>query len=569
MTELDIQPIYNLAELCYQHGVRHVIISPGSRSAPLTLAFTRHPEMIVRVIPDERSAAFIAVGMSQTLKDPVVLICTSGSAVYNYAPAVSEAYFSRTPLLIFSADRPPEWWGQQDGQTIFQDEIFGKHVVYSKSLPVDLDHKDAQWQMFRQATEAIHVARTESRPVHLNFPFREPFYPASKDPAYFESPFNIIQQVKGPPALPSHELSLLAEEWMLSKNKLILGGQQHPENRLLRKLNEVSVKWKLPVSGDIIANLHSLEHHIHGTDMHLRMEGSEDLKPDLLITFGQSILSKNIKKFFRNHPPRVHWHIEPQQELIDTFQSMSRHIQVMPADFFQFLSTLPVNNDFTMQTQANYLQLWKREENAFEKNLNELFESDIPLGEFQMVREALQVLPDNTNLHLANSLAVRYANLCGLQDKDGVVVYSNRGACGIDGCNSTAVGAALADPERINLLVTGDMAFFYDRNAFWHNYSLPNLRILVLNNHGGGIFRMIPGPSSQPELEPFFETTQKLTAEALAAEYGFDYIRCNKKTKMNNLLQDFFLPDKRVKIMEIETLSSDNQDIMRIFKEKF
>jgi 2-succinyl-5-enolpyruvyl-6-hydroxy-3-cyclohexene-1-carboxylate synthase len=248
---------------------------------------------------------------------------------------------------------------------------------------------------------------------------------------------------------------------------------------------------------------------------------------------------------------------------------MTRHIQMLPADLFQFLSTLPVNDDFSMQTQANYLQLWRREENALMKNLEDLFESDIPLGEFQMVYSALKEMPDEANLHLANSLAVRYANLCGIQDKDNVEVYSNRGACGIDGCNSTAVGVSLTDPDRINLLITGDMAFFYDRNAFWHNYSMPNLRIIVLNNHGGGIFRMIQGPSGLPELEPFFETKQNLSAEGLATEFGFDYIRCDKKTKIINLLQDFYLPDKRVKIMEIETLSSDNQDIMTSFKSKF
>jgi 2-succinyl-5-enolpyruvyl-6-hydroxy-3-cyclohexene-1-carboxylate synthase len=240
-----------------------------------------------------------------------------------------------------------------------------------------------------------------------------------------------------------------------------------------------------------------------------------------------------------------------------------------PAEFFSFLSGLPIHDDFTMQTQANYLQLWKHEQHVFKTHINDLFEKELPFGEFEIVKCVLEEIPHHINIHLANSLAVRYANLAGIHDKDDIQVYSNRGACGIDGCSSTAVGVALAQPERMNLLVTGDMAFFYDRNAFWHNYSIPNLRILMLNNHGGGIFRMIPGPSGLPELEPFFETRQKLTAEHLAKEFGFDFIRCNKKSQLNNLLQDFFLPDKRVKIMEIETLSADNQSIMRQFKELF
>ena len=173
-----LQPIWNIAHICYKHGIENVIISPGSRSAPLTLAFARHENLNCKVVADERSAAFVALGIAQQTGKPVVLICTSGSAAYNYAPAIAEAYFQQIPLLVLTADRPPEWIDQLDGQTIRQNNIYGKHVKESYTLPVDLSHKDAIWHVGRIVSEAINLSKTYPfAPVHINAPFREPFYP--------------------------------------------------------------------------------------------------------------------------------------------------------------------------------------------------------------------------------------------------------------------------------------------------------------------------------------------------------------------------------------------------------
>lgn len=177
---MSLQPVYDIAEICAKKGITHAVISPGSRSAALTLAFVRHPSIKTFIIPDERSAGFIALGMAQQLRKPVVTICTSGTAVYNLGPAIAEAFFQQVPLVVLTADRPPEWVAQQDGQTIFQRNIFGAHVKQSYELPVSRQHPDEAWHVNRIINEAVNLSLDlPPGPVHINAPFREPFYPAS------------------------------------------------------------------------------------------------------------------------------------------------------------------------------------------------------------------------------------------------------------------------------------------------------------------------------------------------------------------------------------------------------
>ena len=177
---MRLQPIFNLIEICAKHGLKRAIISPGSRNAPLTMALARNPKIQCRSISDERSAAFIAIGITQQIKKPTILCCTSGSASLNYAPAVAEAFFQQIPLIILTADRPPEWIDQFDGQTIRQNGIYGEHVKNSYSIPVDLTNEAAQVHASRIMNEAINTSMEFPQgPVHINVPFREPFYPAS------------------------------------------------------------------------------------------------------------------------------------------------------------------------------------------------------------------------------------------------------------------------------------------------------------------------------------------------------------------------------------------------------
>lgn len=564
------QPIYDVAALCALRGIHYAVLCPGSRCAPLTLAFTRHPDMRVRTFSDERSAGFVALGLAQETRTPSVLVCTSGSAAYNFAPAVAEAFFSETPVLVFTADRPPEWIAQHDGQTIFQTGLFGKHVKKSFDLPADYGHPDSVWAINRIVNEAITLSLQEpAGPVHINMPFREPLYPGPEDTTAFSPEVRVIENHSPDFVLTQEDQALLARKFFSFSNVLVVAGQQESDPPTLNAVNQFQARHKVPVAGDIISNLHPLENVVRLSDTFLGQAGDEvkkRLKPDLLITYGKSVISKNLKLFLRRFKPLEHWHIQPGGIAADTFQTLTSQFQVSPAAFFGYLSSLERGATFENQKQENFFKLWEVEERRARRALEEFFPQP-DLGELEFVREVLSALPEGANLHLANSMSVRYANLLGLPHQSNVAVYANRGTSGIDGSTSTAVGHALEN-SKPNILITGDLAFFYDRNAFWHNYPLPNLRIVLLNNHGGIIFGMIDGPGDLPEAREYFVTRQDLNAKKLCEEFDFDHLKLDHRRKLKNLLKDFFEFDGRTKVLELESDLNLNKDIFTNLKQK-
>ncbi len=566
---MNYPQIFNIPEICAQLGVVQAIISPGSRNAPLTIAFARNEVIDCKVIPDERSAAFIALGMAQQTNKPVVLICTSGSAALNYSPAVAEAYFQQIPLLIFTADRPPEWIDQLDGQTIRQENIYGKHVKNSYNMPVDSINEDASWYGQRMISEAVNLSnKFPCGPVHVNFPFREPLYPNTENEVKTE--IKVITQTSFFPLLDAQTKEELTTLWKSHSRKLIIYGQDIPKKEELDLLEQLTKEQKIPIVGDIISNIQSSTDVILHSDVFLGSAKKglhESLQPDLLITFGKSMLSKNLKLMLRKYKPKAHWHIQQAGQVADTYQSLTKVIRTTPQKFLEEITQVDNDDNFDDQKQENYFHIWQIEERKVKRLLSNFFPQE-PLGEFELVKEVLDYLPKNCNLHLANSMSVRYANFIGLEDIKQINVYANRGTSGIDGCNSTTVGACLAN-DKLNVLITGDLAFLYDRNAFWHNYPMPNLRIVVLNNHAGGIFRIIKGPDTLPELKTYFETEQKLTAAKVAEEFGMDYLLCNKRSKLKNFLNQFFELDGKPKILEMESDSKENKRILEDFKAAF
>ncbi|WKN44686.1 2-succinyl-5-enolpyruvyl-6-hydroxy-3-cyclohexene-1-carboxylic-acid synthase [Tunicatimonas pelagia] len=556
------------AQICAELGVRQAIISPGSRNAPLTIAFVRHPTIETYTVSDERSAAFIGLGMARQTHNPVALICTSGSAAYNYAPAVAEAYFQQIPLLILTADRPPEWIDQLDGQTIRQRNIYGKHVKASYELPVGQAEAD-QWYAHRQVSEAINqTQRYPPGPVHVNIPIREPFYPEEGKEISFDDSVKVIQYHEGDMQLSLALQQQLQAEWQQYERKLIVVGQGNLDQNVCRQIAEYSEYQQVPVVADIISNFHLADSTVRHPDVFLGKNASGSLQPDLLLTFGLSVISKNLKLFLRKHRPQAHWHIQPSGVTADTFQSLTKVIYTRSTTFFQ------IAKDWLGKSPSDYYQAWQEQEEQATQKVTTFFESDeTKASEFYAVVTVLKNLPQPSSLHLANSMAVRYANLISLpNDYTDVEVIANRGTSGIDGSSSTAVGAALASPNRLHILITGDLAFFYDRNAFWHNYLVPNLRIIVLNNHGGGIFRMIDGPSRQPELEEYFVTQQKLEAKNTASDFGLEYHRLDinqneAHLELEQLLPGFFTDHRQhAKLLEIVSDSQTNTDIFRQFK---
>ncbi|MCU0450501.1 MAG: 2-succinyl-5-enolpyruvyl-6-hydroxy-3-cyclohexene-1-carboxylic-acid synthase [Bernardetiaceae bacterium] len=551
-----LQAVFDLAERCARHGLRWVVLSPGSRSAPLTLAFARHPAIGTLVVPDERSAAFIALGLAQQTGQPVALVCTSGSAGLNYAPAVAEAYFQQVPLLVFTADRPPEWVDQADGQTIRQQELFGRHVKASYHLPVDLSHPDAQWHLGRNLSEAYNLACAyPSGPVHLNAPFREPFYPAADQPLTYSSHLKIIEETSAQPALADIVWEQLVKSYTQANKVLLVVGQNRRDPRLLAALESLG----LPVLADSIANLHGLGplavHHDFTLAQATRRQA---LGPaDLLISLGQSVLSKSLKTYLRQHPPREHWHVQPAGAVADTFQSLTRVVRAQPVAFLQALAQCgPARPAWATELMQAGRQMAARLPGFFAA----LAAANEPLAELEVVHWLLTHLPARPlNLHVANSMPVRYVNALGLGTRHAQVeVFANRGTSGIDGSVSTAVGHALADPHRLNVLLAGDLAFMYDRNGLWHNYLPANLRIVVLNNHGGGIFRLIDGPKNLPELDEYFVTRQQARAEATARDLGLAYWAATHRDELMAVSPAFWAAPQAA-LLEVETQHQVNE----------
>ena len=611
---MNMQAIYNIAEICARHGITDVVLSPGSRSAPLTLAFARHPAFQgrLRVVPDERAAAFIGLGIAQATRTPVVLVCTSGSAGLNYAPAVAEAFFQQIPLVVLTADRPPEWIDQLDGQTIRQQNLYGRHAKGAFEFPVDTTHPDAKWHAERMVNEAINLAQAyPPGPVQVNVPLREPFYPKKDEAARYEKDVKIILDSNYffPTDIP---LPGALQDAKAAGRVLIVAGQHPADADLEAALRALATEHGMPVVADVIANV-SGEHGLYGEildgtaaenpthdfalhrhDVYLAglpAEQKAALRPDLLITFGQSLISKSLKLFLREAAPKQHWHVQASGPASDTFRRNTEIIRLDPATFFQALAAAklppadvpqpvgyaipyderaPTSGNLSSQTHwissvppggwpAGLGQVWHQADRAAARFLTNFFaEPASAFNEFSAFRLAMLALPVYSALHLANSMAVRYANILGIPPGRQVEVFANRGTSGIDGCNSTAVGAALAQPDRPVVLFTGDVAFFYDRNAFWHNYPTPNLRVVLFNNHGGGIFRLIDGPRQQPELEEFFETRQLLTAENTARDFGLRYFPVSSFAELEAALPVFFAAQGGAALLEIFTDSKTN-----------
>lgn len=550
-----IQPILDLVAICAKKGIDHAILSPGSRCAPLTLAFARHPDIHARTISDERSAAFIALGMAQQLNQPVVLVCTSGSAALNYYPAIAEAFFQHVPLLILTADRPSEWIDQWDGQTIFQPEVYGKHVKKSFQFPDSFSNEEQVWHAGRIVNEAINLSKQfPAGPVHINVPLREPFYPSENENFNFPEIPREFTTVSSQTQLSEESLKHIKNRLNDVSRILIVPGQQKPNPQLQSLLDQLSKNQKAVIVTDSISNLQS-ESTINLHDHWLGNENlHQSLAPDLVISFGKSVISKSLKQFLRK-TGASHWHIQPDGQAKDTYQHLTRILACSPTQFLNWLSqNLPEQN---AEFQSNWLSLEKK----IIESLSKAFDS-VEFGEYSALHFLLKKIPSLSKLHLANSMAVRYVNFLGKRPQE---IICNRGTSGIDGSNSTAVGCTFTTKEPVTL-ITGDMAFFYDRNAFWHNYSTPNLRVIILNNHAGGIFRLIDGPAKQPELEEFFETKQQLSANHLAEEFGFFYIKVKNQQELESALIDFYEPSIHPKILEIESSSAKNAEILKLVK---
>ncbi|BDD09026.1 2-succinyl-5-enolpyruvyl-6-hydroxy-3-cyclohexene- 1-carboxylate synthase [Fulvitalea axinellae] len=557
-----LQPIIDIASVCAGKGVDDFVLSPGSRCAHLTIAMVRHPDINTRTVSDERAAGFMALGLAQRKGRAMGLVCTSGSAAYNYSPAVSEAFYQRIPLLVLTADRPPEWIGQQDGQTISQPGLFGKHVKASFDLPSDYSHPDAEWHVNRTINEAINLANSYPQgPVHVNVPIREPFYPEADEKISFSKP-RIVEEQAGVPRLTVEQTADLASEIEKFGKVLVVAGQERRSEAGLKAVSAFSHCWGVPVLADVISNMHAVPNTVRLHDAFLikqDLELKETLRPDLIITFGKSVISKQAKLFLRKNKPVEHWHIQESGDVADTFQSLTRVIRANPYELLWELSRR-VKTPMT----ENYLNAWLQEDKLTAELGKTYFDNAPDFSDFSALDKVWKAFPEEIDLHLSNSMSVRWGNYLGVTSAE-TEVFANRGTSGIDGCTGTAVGSAWGT-ERLNVLVTGDLAFFYDRNAFWHNYPPRNLKVILINNHAGGIFGMIDGPARQDECAEYFETYQAQSAENTAKDFNLEYRFADSYESLDKALGGFFQIGNKPGILEIRTEKALNRKVFDGYK---
>lgn len=549
-TEILYKLLANVVHICRVHGIKHVVLSPGSRSAPLALSFIRYTEIKHWIITDERSAAYTALGIAKQLLQPVAVVCTSGTAALNLAPAIAEAYFSEIPLVVLTADRPPEWIGQADNQSIHQQELYGRHVKASFGLPVDFIHPDAGWHALRIINEALLLAKSPTRgPVHINFPFREPFYADTESvvshnmPKVFTSATDLSVYKIDKKAFENELLYKLHG----FKKILVVAGMYAPSEKLRQVFHLLSKEHELVFLPDITSNLHGLDYAIDFYDLALSYADEKtinNLKPELLITFGGPLVSKNLKQFLRCESIKEHWHISESGTAADTFQKLTKIVAATPEDFFAELQ----NAGFL--GEADYYRSWQQANRKIRHYL-ESFYFRLPYSESRAMMQIMQALPEGSVLHLGNSLPVRHASVFPLI-RENIMVYSNRGTSGIDGSLSTAAGQSLVFQEATHTLICGDLSFMYDRNGLWNNYLKGNFKIIIFNNHGGRIFESLPGAARQKELNEYFVTEQPLNFSHTALQHNCTYLFCNNEEDLRHQLDALFATAERPAILEIE-----------------
>ena len=542
------QGIKNIPEICACYGIQKAVIAPGSRNAPLIFAFTQQPQIECLSITDERSAAYFALGIAQQSGRPVALVCTSGTAALNFAPAIAEAYYQNLPLIVFTADRPAEMIDQADGQTLKQNNIFENYIKASFTTPVEtVSPVDLQFSD-RLIAQAIDTATTYPQgPVHINVPLREPIY--TPIPQQHTSP-KIIKTLPFVTKIADETLSALQNEWTNRRAKLVVFGIL-PKNKALNDLAQ-----KLAQQPDVVVVAENLS-NITGENIITQPEalfsrinfknGADEFIPDLLITVGNSVICKQLKIFLRNHPAAAQWQIQSSMPYVDTYHSLTT---VLRGNADEILDKMPFD-----KTESNFSWVYRQEMSAVVER-HQTFVENASLSDMSVTMELLKQLPHQTTLHLGNSTSVRWTQL--FPTRTDITYICNRGVSGIDGSLSTAVGYAHSSGDPTALLI-GDVSFIYDSNGLWNNYISNRLKIIVINNNGGNIFRFIGDKELMKHSLDFFTTPHHVKIRSLTDAYGLDYLSCDKTEELPAVLQTFFQSDKAT-VLEIFTDSDLNTE---------
>ncbi|MBO9584577.1 MAG: 2-succinyl-5-enolpyruvyl-6-hydroxy-3-cyclohexene-1-carboxylic-acid synthase [Flavobacterium sp.] len=536
----------SIIEILSAKGIVNIIISPGSRNAPLTIGFAQNPNFTCYSIADERCAAFFALGIAQQTKQPTAIVCTSGSALLNYYPALAEAFYSQIPLIVISADRPQSKIDIGDGQTIRQENVFANHSVFNANLT-----EEASEENDLKINLAIETAILKKGPVHINAPFEEPLYETTEELSV-KSKITNPEPEKYPKTIENSEE--FVSVWNNAKRKLVLVGVNEANSIDKEVIEKLASDPSVVVLTETTSNLHH-ENFINSIDTLITPFDDFDFKqfnPEVLITFGGMVVSKRIKGFLRKYKPKHHWHIDTLRAY-DTFGALTKHFEMQPNDFFKDLLSK------TTFVKSNY---FKNIDTVYKTRLERRKEylSQIGFSDFKVFEKVIESLPKNTLLQISNSSAIRYAQLIDIDNS--IEVFCNRGTSGIDGSTSTAIGAAVGNKKQ-TICVTGDIGFLYDSNALWNSYIPKNFKIILINNGGGGIFRILPGHQEKPVFNTYFETSHNLTAEHLAKMYGLNYFAAHDEQSLENGIASLYIANDVPAILEVFTPTYENDQILK------
>jgi 2-succinyl-5-enolpyruvyl-6-hydroxy-3-cyclohexene-1-carboxylate synthase len=555
-----------LAETLKRLGLQTVIICPGSRSAPLAVAFAQHPTLEAIPVLDERSAAFFALGIARRSKLPVALICTSGTAGANFYPAIIEAYESHVPLLILTADRPPELRNCHAGQAINQTNLYGSYVNWYTELALP----EPQLPLLEYLRQTLIYAWERSQfpvpgPVHLNIPFREPLAP-TLDPTlapmaehFKEAQF--FQQIKPcsvatdkPQWSPSN---IPFPTWMACDRGLIIAGPAIPQDAVVycKAIAQLSQTLGWPVLAEGLSPLRNYADLnpllISTYDIALRNPDlATHLEPEQVIRIGELPTSKTLRLWLQNLSA-CQWIIEPSDQNVDPLHSQGSHlrlsIEALAADLIDYGDRRIQSAAFVPQAPS-YLKSWLTVDATIRESIHKALSHIQPLRESKVAWLLSQTLPVGTPLFIANSMPIRDVELFWQPGNRKIQPYFNRGANGIDGTLSSALG--MAHRQHSSVLLTGDLSLLHDTNGFllqpqWKGH----LTIVLINNAGGGIFGMLPIANFEPPFETFFATPQQADFAKLCAAYGVEHVLMQSWEVLESQLCT--LPERGIRVLEI------------------
>ena len=557
-----------LIDVIKAHGVKNIVVSPGSRNTPLIIAIARDKELNKTVIVDERSAAFVALGMcaANNGATPIALICTSGSALLNYAPAISEAYYRNLPLIVISADRPAEWIDQDDSQTIRQFEALSNYVKKSYNIPTQCNTKNLRWYVNRIVNDALICSNSRRKgPVHINIQFDEPLNNLATIKHGHQ---RIISSSKTNNIIDKVFLKENIITKLKSKKILIIAGFQNCENTSWVNQNNESKYSILDefiskhpnafLLTESISNIKSNNQcgNIDRAISYMDEKEKSSMQPDIVITFGGALISRLVKQYLREYNPTEHWHIGITDNTIDCFQSLTMRVETHPNIFFQQINAITHDIDTTdiASYQRKWLKIIADAESSHNKYIANCRWSDL---------KAFSIILPNLSgdLHLSNGTPIRYQQLFN-PNKNISNVYCNRGVSGIDGCTSTAIGHALVS-QCPTTLISGDLSAQYDLNALSINAIPANFKMIIMCNGGGGIFRFIKSTSDLPEINEYYAVNNHFPIKEISLGYNITFFAASNENELKKVLPTFLQSSNRPAILAIYTPAQESANILK------